>query len=70
MTSPVIGGTYRHFKGGIYQVTGTARHTETLEEMIIYTDKQGNTWARPASMFNGTALLDGIEVPRFTLIEA
>ena len=46
-------GRYRHYKGGLYEVIGTARHSETLEPMTIYRALYGEQglWVRPASMF-------------------
>ena len=49
----VMLGVYRHFKGGIYTVVGFAKHTETEEILVIYrSNKSGETWARPLSMWN------------------
>lgn len=47
-------GRYRHFKGNFYEVIGTARHSETLEEMVVYRALygEGGLWVRPASMWN------------------
>ena len=47
-------GRYRHFKGGEYRVLGTARHSETLEEMVVYQALYGERglWVRPAAMFS------------------
>ena len=47
-----VGDKYRHFKGTVYTVVALARHTETDEEMVVYKDEQGNTWARPKEMFS------------------
>ncbi|MFW6311442.1 MAG: DUF1653 domain-containing protein [Nanoarchaeota archaeon] len=49
-------GKYRHFKGKIYEVIGTAIHTETNKELVIYKEsgKEKNPekiWARPVEMF-------------------
>lgn len=63
----VIGGYYRHFKGRLYRVTAVARHTETLEAFVIYTDDAGHTWARPKTMFLGTTERGGETIPRFCL---
>jgi hypothetical protein len=44
--------THRHYKGGLYQLLGQAKHTETEEELTIYRDSDGNYWARPRAMFD------------------
>ena len=46
-------GKYRHFKGGEYEVIGIAKHSETLEDMVVYRALyvDGGLWVRPASMF-------------------
>lgn len=51
----VIGGEYHHFKGGNYVVVEVGRHSETLEEMVVYKelDGQGHVWIRPLDMFVG-----------------
>ena len=60
-------GRYRHYKGGLYEVLGTVRHSETLEPMTVYRALYGEQglWVRPAAMFNGTVVVDGREQPRF-----
>ena len=45
------GKIYRHFKGNLYKVIGFAKHSETLEDMVVYTH-DGTTWVRPYSMFS------------------
>jgi hypothetical protein len=65
-----IAGTYRHFKGGIYEAVGIARHSETEEELVVYRSPAGDLWVRPKDMFFGTAVQDGVEVTRFSKIEA
>lgn len=63
-------GRYRHFKGNEYLVLGVARHSETLEEMVIYKALYGNgdVWVRPLSIWLEPAVLDGGEVERFQWI--
>lgn len=60
-------GFYRHFKGGRYELIGIAKHSETLEEMVVYRALygEGGLWVRPASMWEETVLHDGKEVLRF-----
>ena len=64
-------GRYRHFKGKEYEVLGTAKHSETLEEMVVYRQLYGEygLWVRPASMWEETVERDGKTFQRFTLIE-
>lgn len=64
-------GKYRHFKGNEYEVIGTARHSETLEEMVVYRQLygQGGLWVRPAAMWNETVERDGKTYKRFTYID-
>ncbi len=50
MNKPVVGEQYRHFKGNIITIIEIAKHTETLEEMVVY-DHDGEVWVRPMSMF-------------------
>lgn len=63
-------GRYRHFKGGEYEVIGVARHSETLEEMVVYRALYGEKglWVRPASMWDETVERDGKRFKRFTYI--
>ncbi len=63
-------GLYRHHKGNDYRVIGIARHSETLEAMVVYDALYGERgrWVRPAAMFFETVEVDGRQVPRFTRI--
>lgn len=63
-------GRYRHFKGMEYEVIGKAKHSETLEEMVVYRALygEGGLWVRPASMWNETVERDGTIYQRFTYI--
>ena len=48
-----IGKIYRHYKGNRYKVLGIGKHSETLEEMIVYRSlKDGEIWVRPSKMWN------------------
>lgn len=63
-------GRCRHFKGGEYRVIGIARHSETLEEMVVYEALygEGGLWVRPASMWNEEIERDGKKFKRFEFI--
>ncbi len=65
-------GRYRHYKGMLYDVVGTVRHSETLEPMTLYRALYGEhgLWVRPAAMFEEEVVIAGVRQPRFTLIEA
>jgi hypothetical protein len=65
-------GIYRHYKGQSYRVLGTALHSETMEELVVYQALYGDhgLWVRPATMFAETVELDGEPIPRFALIDA
>ena len=67
MQDLVIGGIYRHFKGNEYLVVGVAKHSETLEEMVVYRALygEGGLWVRPLLMFTETVERDGKAFPRF-----
>ena len=60
-------GRYRHFKGKEYELLGVARHSETLEEMVIYQALygEGGLWVRPAAMWTEQVIRDGYNGPRF-----
>lgn len=63
-------GKYRHFKGGEYELLNIARHSETMEEMVVYRPLYGEhgLWVRPASMWTERVCRDGYDGPRFTYI--
>ncbi len=73
MSELVIGGSYIHYKDKKYIVTGTARHSETLEEMVIYEAQYpndlGKVWVRPAKIFLETIKTETYEGPRFRFTE-
>jgi hypothetical protein len=60
-------GRYRHYKGGEYEVIGGARHSETLEPLVIYRPLYNDSglWARPHAMFFGQVEVEGRLQPRF-----
>jgi hypothetical protein len=61
-------GKYRHYKGGLYEVVGTVRHSETLEPMTLYRALYGQMglWVRPAAMFNEDVVIGEERLPRFS----
>jgi cyclomaltodextrinase len=63
-------GRYRHYKGNEYRVLGLARHSETLEVLVVYEALYGERglWVRPAAMFTETVLHQGGRVPRFAFV--
>ena len=60
-------GRYRHFKGNEYEVVGIAKHSETVEPMVVYRALYGagELWVRPASMWTEIVERDGKTFPRF-----
>ena len=64
-------GKYRHFKGNEYEVIGIAKHSETLEDYVVYRALygEGGLWVRPKSMWNETVERDGKTFRRFEYIE-
>jgi len=63
-------GLYRHYKGGIYAVLATTRHSESLEPMTLYRALYGahGLWVRPAAMFDEMVLWEGAQQRRFSRI--
>ncbi len=63
-------GKYRHYKGKEYEVIGLAKHSETLEDLVVYKALygEGQMWVRPVKMFEEKVIVDGVEVPRFEFI--
>lgn len=63
-------GKYRHFKGKEYELLAVAKHSETLEPMVIYRALygEGGLWVRPATMWNETVERDGYKGPRFLYV--
>jgi hypothetical protein len=69
-STPIQTGRYRHYKGKEYEVIGIARHSETLEELVVYRLLYGDhsLWVRPRTMFEEQVVIDGKSVPRFEYI--
>lgn len=63
-------GIYRHYKGNTYKVLGVAKHSETLEDLVVYQALYGEKglWVRPLKMFSETLCLDGEQVQRFKYV--
>lgn len=68
-------GKYQHYKGNYYEVIGVARHSETLEELVVYRALYNSKefgknaiWARPKKMFLEKIIIDGKEIPRFKYV--
>ena len=63
-------GKYRHYNGKEYEVIGIAKHSETLEEFVVYKALygEGQIWIRPLKMFTEIIVVDGINKPRFEFI--
>jgi RimJ/RimL family protein N-acetyltransferase len=68
--NPIRLGIYRHYKGNEYKVIGVAKHSETLEDMVVYKALYGErgTWVRPLSMWDNPIEVDGKTVKRFEYI--
>ena len=64
-------GRYRHYKGMLYDVVDTVRHSESLEPMTLYRALYGEKglWVRPAGMFNEDVMIGGLRQPRFTKVQ-
>ena len=63
-------GRYRHYKGGEYEVVGVARHSETLEALVVYRPlyNASGLWVRPHGMFFGDVEIDGKKQARFARV--
>lgn len=72
MSKEIVPGIYKHFKGGQYKVIGTAKHSETLEDFVVYEalyeNKTSKLWVRPKAMFQESVEVAGKVVPRFKFI--
>lgn len=65
------GSIYEHYKGFRYKIIGVARHSETLEELVVYQAlyAESSIWVRPLDMFLENVLIDGKPHPRFKLVQ-
>ena len=65
-------GRYRHYKGGDYEVLGVARHSETLQPLVVYRPlyNASGWWVRPHAMFFEDIVHDGRTQPRFCFVAA
>jgi len=65
-------GTYRHYKGKDYKVLGVAKHSETLEDLVVYEalydNETSKLWVRPLKMFTEIVEVDGKKIPRFEFV--
>lgn len=63
-------GKYKHYKGNEYEVIGVAKHSETLEEMVVYKALygEGQIWVRPLNMFTEEVEINSMIVKRFEYI--
>lgn len=68
---PLKKGIYEHYKGNRYEVLGIAKHSETLEEMVIYRALYGDmdAWVRPLKMFTEEVEVKGEMIPRFKFVD-
>lgn len=67
-------GQYKHYEGKYYEVLGLARHSETLEELVVYEALyrsefgEDALWVRPRKMFFEQVTIDGRKKPRFEYV--
>jgi len=63
-------GIYKHYKGKEYEVIGLAKHSETLEDLVVYKAlyDDGQIWVRPLKMFLEEVEVNGKKVPRFEYV--
>lgn len=66
-----VKGIYRHYKGNLYELLSVAKHSETLEPVIVYKALYDGreVWVRPAKMWNEEIEVNGEKVQRFKLVE-
>jgi hypothetical protein len=65
-------GKYQHYKGKQYEVIGIAKHSETLEEVVVYKalyqPEGNNLWIRPLKMFTEDVIIEEKKIPRFKFL--
>lgn len=65
-----VNKVYKHYKGNLYKIISFAKHSETLEDLVVYQELgTSNIWARPSSMWNEYITTGGEKVQRFTPVE-
>ncbi len=66
-----VGSLYEHYKGMRYKILGVGRHSETLEELVIYQALygEGDVWVRPLAMFLEEITIKGQLRPRFERVQ-
>jgi len=73
MTEIKIGGRYRHYKGQFYKVHDVVKHSETLEDLVLYEclyeNPGGKMWVRPKKMFLESITIERKLTPRFQFVE-
>lgn len=64
-------GIYKHYKGALYKVMGSAQHSETEEWLVYYQALYGEYgyWVRPLEMFNQSVTVDGVSRLRFEMLK-
>lgn len=69
-------GKYKHYKGNFYEVIGVARHSETLEELVVYKALymhkkfgKNSLWVRPKKMFLEKIIIENKKIPRFKFVK-
>ena len=66
-------GKYKHYKGKFYQVIGLAKHSETLEDFVVYKCLHNNhlstLWVRHKKMFNEIIEVNGVKIKRFEFVK-
>ncbi len=71
MEDKIKQGVYEHYSGKRYQLVGVAKHSENLEELVVYKALygEGQIWVRPIGMWFEEVECEGKKMPRFRLVE-